>query len=308
MQPLKIHVKEDSGERLDIYVTNIISNESRTYIKELIKNGYIKVNGNIVKPKYKVKYKDHIIINFPKPEIIKIKPENMKLDIIYEDENLAIINKPQGMVVHPAKDNYSGTLVNGLLYHFEHLSNYAGLMRPGIVHRLDKDTSGLLIVAKDNFSHERLSKALKARKINRKYYALVHGDVKEDKKTIIKPIGRNPNDRRKMEVVREHGKIAITHYKVLRRYKNYTLLEIELETGRTHQIRVHMAYIGHPVVGDRSYSDIGDKFGLKGQLLHAREISFVHPLNNCLMKFTSNLPDYFQEIVNLLNERVGEIS
>lgn len=308
MKPLKIYVKEDSGVRLDIYVTNIISNESRTYIKELIKNGYIKVNGNTVKPKYQVKPKDHIIINFPKPEIIEIKPENMKLDIIYEDENLAIINKPQGMVVHPAKDNNSGTLVNGLLYHFEHLSNYAGLMRPGIVHRLDKDTSGLLVVAKDNFSHERLSKALKERNINRKYYALVHGDVEVDKETIIKPIGRNPNDRRKMEVVRKYGKLAITHYKVLKRYKNYTLIEIELETGRTHQIRVHMAYIGNPVVGDRTYSNIRDKFGLKGQLLHSREIGFVHPLNNCFMKFTSNLPDYFQEIINLLNGRAGEIS
>lgn len=307
MKPFKIYVKDNNSERLDSYVTNIMDNKSRTYIKELIKEGYIKVNGKIVKPKYSVKPKDCITISFPKPKIIEIKPEDIKLDIIYEDENIAIINKPQNMVVHPAKDNYSGTLVNGLLYHIHPLSNYAGLMRPGIVHRLDKDTSGLLIIAKDNFSHERLTKDFKARKIKRKYYALVHGRVKIDENTIKKPIRRNEIDRRKMEVVEGNGKMAITHYRILKRYEDYTLLEIELETGRTHQIRVHMAYIGHPVVGDKTYSNRKNPFKLKGQLLHAKKIGFIHPLKNYFMEFTSNLPDYFQEILNFLNKTGGEI-
>ncbi len=303
MESLKIQVEEnESNIRLDVYVANRVKRESRTYIQKLIKNGYIKVNGKKVKSKYLVKTGDRIIINFPGPKVIEIKPEDIPLDIIYEDRNIAIVNKPQGMVVHPANGNFSGTLVNGLLYYFEHLSDCNGLMRPGIVHRLDKDTSGLLIIAKDNYSHEILAKEFKARNIKRKYYVLVHGNVKVDRDTINTLIGRHPVDRKRMSVVKKNGKEAITHFKVLERYDDYTLLEVELETGRTHQIRVHMAYINHPVVGDMTYSNRKNKFKIKGQLLHARELGFIHPVKNVYMEFVSDVPDYFENILIALRK------
>ncbi len=307
MKLLEIYVNEFKGERIDIYMSNKIKNESRTYIQNLIKNGYIRVNGNIVKPNYLVRLGDSITVSFPKPKIIQIKPEDISLNIVYEDENIAIVNKPQGMVVHPADGNYSGTLVNGLIYYFNNLSNYGGLMRPGIVHRLDKDTSGLLIIAKDNYSHERLTKELRVRNVKRKYYALVYGNIKLNKQTIKEPIGRDSTDRRRMTVVERNGKLAITHYRVLKRYDGYTLLEIELETGRTHQIRVHMGYIGHPVVGDMTYSKGENPFNLEGQLLHAREIGFIHPLKNYYMEFTSKVPDYFQRTLDSLKEIGGDL-
>ncbi|HLR33863.1 MAG TPA: RluA family pseudouridine synthase [Tissierellales bacterium] len=297
MKSIEIYVSEDSGKRIDVYLAKIMEDESRTYIKGLINNGYIKVNGKIVKPKYLVKLKDFITVNFPEPEIIQIKPEDISLDIVYEDDNIAIINKPQGLLVHPANGNYSETLVNGLFYYFNHLSNYGGIMRPGIVHRLDKDTSGLLIIAKDNYCHERLSKELKYRNVKRIYWALVYGNIEQDKSTIKNYLGRDSSDRRKMTVVEKGGKLAITHYEVLERYKDYTLLEIELETGRTHQIRVHMASIGHPIVGDMTYSNRENPFRLKGQLLHAKEIGFIHPIKNCYLEFTSDLPYYFQKVL-----------
>ncbi len=303
MKPIEIHVDENNGKRIDAYLAKIMKDESRTYIKDLINNGYIKVNGKTVKPKYLVKLKDFITVNFPEPEIIQIKPEDISLDIVYEDDNIAVINKPQGLLVHPANGNYSETLVNGLLYYFNHLSNYGGVMRPGIVHRLDKDTSGLLIIAKDNYCHERLSKKLKYRDIKRIYWALVYGDIEQDKSTIKNYLGRDSLDRRKMTVVEKGGKSAITHYKVLERYKDYTLVEIELETGRTHQIRVHMASIGHPVVGDMAYSNRENPFRLKGQLLHAKEISFIHPIKNCYLEFTSDLPYYFQKVLKSIREK-----
>src|SRR5699024_7826495 len=297
MKSIEIYVSEDSGKRIDVYLAKIMEDESRTYIKGLINNGYIKVNGKIVKPKYLVKLKNFITVNFPEPEIIQIKPEDISLDIVYEDDNIAIINKPQGLLVHPANGNYSETLVNGLFYYFNHLSNYGGIMRPGIVHRLDKDTSGLLIIAKDNYCHERLSKELKYRNVKRIYWALVYGNIEQDKSTIKNYLGRDSSDRRKMTVVEKGGKFAITHYEVLERYKDYTLLEIELETGRTHQIRVHMASIGHPIVGDMTYSNRENPFRLKGQLLHAKEIGFIHPIKNCYLEFTSDLPYYFQKVL-----------
>lgn len=302
MKPLEIYVDEGNGKRIDVYLASKIRNESRSYIQDLIKNGYIKVNGKNIKPKYSVKLKDLITISFPKPKIVQIKPEDIPLDIIYQDDNIAVINKPQGLIVHPSDKCYSNTLVNGLLYHFNHLSDYSGLMRPGIVHRLDKDTSGLLIIAKDNYSHERISKELKYRNVKRIYYALVYGRVKQKKSTIKEPIGRKSADRRKMAVVRKGGKLAITHYEVLERYNDYTLVKIELETGRTHQIRVHMDYIGHPIVGDVTYSNVKNPFKLKGQLLHAKELGFIHPLKKCYLKFTSDLPTYFQEVLKLLRE------
>ncbi|QXM05852.1 RluA family pseudouridine synthase [Crassaminicella indica] len=296
----------DEDTRLDLYLSNQLVELSRSYIQKLIEKGKVKINGNVTKiKKYKVMENDQIEIEIPAPEVLKIEPENIPIEIVYEDDDLLVVNKPQGMVVHPAPGNYHGTLVNALMYHCKNLSSINGVIRPGIVHRIDKDTSGLLMVAKSDQAHKGLAEQLKEHSINRRYIALVHGNIKEEKGTISAPIGRHPVDRLKMAVVDRNGKDATTHFTVLKRFKEYTLIEARLETGRTHQIRVHMAYINHPLVGDPTYGPKKQKFRLNGQMLHAKVIGFVHPIKGEYMEFTSDLPDYFKNLIKILDDKIS---
>ncbi|NLV89057.1 MAG: RluA family pseudouridine synthase [Tissierellia bacterium] len=303
MNIIEIYVDEDDGERLDSYIAREIDEVSRSFVQKLIKEGLVLVNEKHVKASYTVNEGDYIKIEFPKPKRLEIIPEDIPLDIVFQDQDLVIINKPQDMVVHPAPGNYSGTLVNGLLFHIDTLSSINGIIRPGIVHRLDKDTSGLLVVAKNDSAHRFLSEELKNRRIKRNYICLVHGILKNDEGTIDAPIGRHPKDRKKMAVVNKNSKEAITHYKVLDRYDNYTLLEVSLETGRTHQIRVHMAYINYPIVGDPIYSKGKNEFGLDKQMLHAYKLGFIHPSTKEYMEFKTDLPLYFKNIIGILENK-----
>ncbi|MDD3383280.1 MAG: RluA family pseudouridine synthase [Bacilli bacterium] len=288
--------------RIDKFISNIYSSFSRTRIQNMINNGDILVNDKEVKPSYKTSAGDVITIEIIPISDSKITPENIPLKIIYEDDDLIIIDKPQGMVVHPANGHYSGTLANALLYHFENnLSSINGSIRPGIVHRIDKDTSGLLMVAKNDFAHEKLAEQLKNKTASRVYYAIVGGEMEHSEGEIIAPIGRHLNNRKKMAVV-SSGKNAVTHFKVIERFNGYTLIECKLETGRTHQIRVHMAYIHHPIIGDLLYG--GKKFEfLNGQLLHAKCLILNHPVSNKKMKFECDLPDYFVNVLNILKNK-----
>ncbi len=288
-------VVSEKGERIDSYLSSKID-YSRSKIVKMLKDGIILVNGVKVKNSYILKEGDTINIGEFKEEEMSLEPENIPLDIVYEDDDVLVVNKPNGMVVHPAVGNSHGTLVNALLYHSKNLSNINGEFRPGIVHRIDAYTTGLLMVAKNNKSHEILANELENKKTHRKYVALVWGVIKEDTATIDAPIGRDVNDRKKMCVTSVNSKHAKTHLKVLKRYKDATLIELELETGRTHQIRVHMNYIGHPVVNDPVYGGrklIDDS----GQCLHAKEIGFTHPTTKKYMEFTSELPDCFMNIL-----------
>lgn len=303
MNIIEIYVDEDDGERLDSYLAKELNEVSRTYVQKLIKNGLVLVNNKAVKPSYIVEEGDYIKVDFPEPKKLEILPEDIPLDIVYQDEDIVIINKPQDMVVHPAPSNYSGTLVNGLLFHIDSLSSINGIIRPGIVHRLDKDTSGLLIVAKNDSAHRFLSEELKQRRVKRNYIALVHGEMKNDEGTIDAPIGRHPRDRKKMAVTDKNSKEAITHYNVLNRYDNYTLVELSLETGRTHQIRVHLAHINYPIVGDPVYSQRKNEFGLDKQMLHAYKLAFIHPSTKKYMEFKTDLPPYFKRILNVLENK-----
>lgn len=291
----------DSAERLDKFIADN-SEISRSFAAKLAEDGKISVNGKTAGKKTKLKNGDKIVIEIPEPETLEAIPQDIPLDILYEDDYVIVVNKPQGMVVHPAPGNHDGTLVNGLLYHCS-LSSINGVIRPGIVHRIDKDTSGLLIVAKTNEAHEALSAQLKERKALRKYNCIVNGSIKEDSGTINKPIGRHPQDRKKMAVI-EGGREAITHYRVLERFGAYTFVECILETGRTHQIRVHMASTGHSIVGDPLYGIKKEKFKTNGQLLHARTIGFTHPKTHKLMQFDSELPEYFTRILNRLRNNI----
>lgn len=298
---MEITVSE-AGVRLDKYVSENAENISRSFAAKLAENGQITANGKTVGKNYKTAAGDILKIDLPEAEEAQILPEDIPLDIVYEDDNLLVVNKPQGMVVHPAPGNYSGTLVNALMFHCKgNLSAINGTIRPGIVHRIDKDTSGLLVVAKNNNAHAALSEQLKEKKAVRKYYALVNGVVKENG-TVDKPIARHPRDRKKMAVV-QGGRDAVTHYKVLEIYDRYTLLECILETGRTHQIRVHMSYIGHSIVGDKTYGRQKEEFKLSGQLLHAKTIGFVHPVTDEYMEFSSDIPEYFSQVLNKLDKR-----
>lgn len=287
---------EENETRLDSYLSNKLD-ISRSKVKKLIDENKIKVNDKVVKSSYKIKENDLITIEEIKEEEMDIKKENIPLEIVYEDDDVIVVNKPNKMVVHPAPGNYSGTLVNALLYHFNSLSDINGSIRPGIVHRIDAETTGLLMVAKNNKAHEILAKELEEKKTYRKYIALVHGVIMHDTGTIDAPIGRDENDRKKMKVTDINSKEAITHFKVLERYNKATLIELRLETGRTHQIRVHMNYIGYPVVNDPVYGRrkiIDDT----GQCLHAKELGFVHPTTGKYMQFTSELPECFINILN----------
>lgn len=287
--------REDSGIRIDSYLNNILD-MSRSKVQKLLKDGYIQVNNNSIKSSYVLKENDVVTVDeFPEEEM-SVEPEKMDLDIVYEDDDVIVINKPNGMVVHPAAGNYSGTLVNGLMYYSKNLSTINGEFRPGIVHRIDAYTTGLLVVAKNDKAHEFLARQLEEKKTHRKYWAIVWGVIQNDTGTIDAPIGRDLNNRKKMAVTAVNSKGAITHFRVLERFKNATLIELKLETGRTHQIRVHMDYIGYPVVNDPVYGNrklIDDS----GQCLHAKELGFIHPRTNQYMEFNSELPECF---INLL--------
>ena len=298
--------EENKGKRLDIFLNDNIENMTRSYIKKLIEEENILINDKNVKSGYLLKLNDNIIVNIPEDKTSDIKAEDIKLNIIYEDDDIIIVNKEKGMVVHPANGNYTGTMVNSLMNsHNGKLSSINGVIRPGIVHRIDKDTSGILVVAKNDNAHKKLSEQFKVHSITRKYVALVKGIIKEDNLDINMPIGRNPKDRKKMAVTYKNSKDAITHIKVLKRYynSNITLIEASLETGRTHQIRVHMSYIGHPLLGDEVYGKKDNTFKVQGQMLHAKVLGFIHPKTNEYVKYESDLPEEFKNIITKLENK-----
>ena len=293
--------EELADERIDKCLSLLMDTLSRSYIQKLIKEEHVFVNEKIVKSNYRVKEEDEICFYLPKSIEPEILPQDIPLNIIYEDEDIIIVNKPKGMVVHPAAGHYKDTLVNGLLYHCkDSLSGINGVMRPGIVHRIDMNTTGSLIVCKNDLSHNHIAAQLKEHSITRKYHAIVYGDLKDDFGTINKSIGRSDTDRKKMAVNAKNGRNAVTHYKVLQRFGKYTYIECQLETGRTHQIRVHMASIGHPILGDEVYSSRTSPFKLTGQTLHAKTIGFIHPRSEKYMEFEAPLPDYFLHLLDIL--------
>ena len=296
-----LKVNEDGVDiRLDIFLVQH-TNFTRSYLKTLNDEGRILVNNEKKKSGYKLKLSDQIEIDEKPISTIDASPENIPLDIVYEDDDLLVVDKPRGMVVHPAAGNYTGTLVNALLYHCgSSLSGINGVLRPGIVHRIDKDTSGLLIVAKNDRAHAGLARQIKEHSFERAYECVVHGNIKEDEFTVSLPIGRNPKDRKKMAVVYKNSKPAVTHVKVLKRYGSFTHLRCTLETGRTHQIRVHLSHIGHPIAGDEVYGPKKPVKGLNGQCLHAKHIGFVHPITGQWLSFESELPEYFTRFLSKL--------
>ena len=288
--------------RIDRFLGSRLEQVSRSYLQKLVKEGAVLVNGKPVKSSYKVENGDWIRLEIPDAVEPEIEAEEMDLDILYEDSDIILINKPKGMVVHPAAGHYSGTLVNGLMAHCkDELSGINGVMRPGIVHRIDMDTTGVLIVCKNDKAHNAIAEQLKVHSITRKYYAIVHGVLKADTGTVNAPIGRHPVDRKKMSINEKNGKEAVTHYRVLRRFRRFTFVECQLETGRTHQIRVHMASIGHPLLGDQVYGPAKVPFsGLQGQTLHAGVLGIIHPSTGEYMEFTAPLPSYFEAVLKKL--------
>ena len=293
----------DSGLRIDKYLSSVNEQLSRSYIQKLLKSGLVLVDGKPVKASYQVDEGDVISLDIPEAVEPEIEPEDMDLDILYEDQDVILVNKPKGMVVHPAAGHYSHTLVNGLMYHCkDQLSGINGVMRPGIVHRIDMDTTGVIIACKNDMAHNSIAAQLKEHSITRRYQAIVHGVLKDDTGTIEGPIGRHPTDRKKMSINYNNGKNAVTHYKVLKRFRQYTHVECRLETGRTHQIRVHMASIGHPLLGDTVYGSSRNPYHLEGQALHAMILGFVHPRTGEYMEFTAPLPEYFVKLLTKLRK------
>lgn len=294
-----IVLETENKLRIDKLLSNLVS-ESRSQVQSWITNEHVLVNGEIIKPNYKCQTADEISWKIPEPEPLNIEPENIPLRVVYEDSDLLVVNKPKGMVVHPSAGHQNGTLVNALLYHCEDLSGINGVERPGIVHRIDKDTSGLLVVAKSDLAHTNLSEQMASKDIERKYEAVVHGVIEHETGLIDAPIGRDKNDRQKMGIV-DDGKPAVTHFRVIRRYDNFTHLECQLETGRTHQIRVHMKYIDFPVVGDPKY---GRRKTLEtdGQVLHAKSLGFNHPRTNEWLFFEEKAPAYFEELLSQIEK------
>ena len=300
---------ESEGERIDKYISiqcveMHLDSLSRSFVQKIIKDGNVFVNDNVVKANYKIRAEDSIRFFIPDCVEPDIPAQNIPLDILYEDKDILIINKPKNMVVHPAPGHYDGTLVNAVMYHCKgELSGINGIMRPGIVHRIDKDTTGSVIICKNDETHNAIATLLKTHDITRKYRAIVYGSIKEEQGTVDAPIGRNPIDRKKMAINEKNGKRAVTHYKVLEHFNNYTYIECQLETGRTHQIRVHMASIGHPLLGDEVYCSRKAPFKLEGQVLHAMIIGFVHPRNGNYIEFEAPLPEYFKNLLNILRNR-----
>lgn len=296
-----IFASQESGERLDKFLDEMLPDFSRSYLQKLIKGQHVTVQGQIVKPNYRLRAEDEIHIEIPDEIKLDITPEKIPLDILYEDQDLLVINKPKGMVVHPAAGHYSGTLVNALLYHCEgQLSGINGVLRPGIVHRIDRDTTGSLVVCKNDMAHRSLAEQLKEHSINRRYRAIVWGNLKENEGTVDAPIGRHPIDRKKMAINRTNGKRAVTHYRVLKRFSRFTYIECRLETGRTHQIRVHMASLGHPLLGDTVYSTAKSPYTLEGQCLHAMTLGFIHPRTGEYIECTAPLPEYFEHLLEIM--------
>lgn len=301
MKEFKFTVSEDyEGERIDKYLTELIPEFTRSFIQKQIEDKKLLVNNKIVKSNFRISSGDSIYFESPEAIIPDILPENIPLDIVYEDDDVAIVNKPQGMVVHPAAGHYTGTMVNGLMYHLNgRLSGINGVLRPGIVHRIDKDTSGLIIVCKNDFSHNHIAEQLKEHTAERTYRAIVHGTFDEDNGVINASLGRDPKSRLKMAVVMG-GKRAVTHYKVLERFEKYTYIECRLETGRTHQIRVHMASKGHPLMGDPLYCNLNEPVKCEGQILHAKTIGFISPSTGEKIRLDSEIPEYFEKILTYL--------
>lgn len=290
-------------ERIDKYISGMVDTLSRSYLQKLIKENAVSVNGAPVKANYRVKAEDEIVFYLPEAVEPDIEPEDIALSILYEDEDLLFINKPKGMVVHPAAGHYSGTVVNAVLYHCRgHLSGINGIMRPGIVHRIDKDTTGSLVICKTDAAHADVARQLKEHTITRRYRAIVHGLFAEEEGTIDTPIGRHPTERKKMAAGVSNGRTAVTHYRILQRFEGYTYLECMLETGRTHQIRVHMASIGHPLLGDEVYGNRKSPFKLEGQTLHAMTLGLQHPRDGRYLEIEAPLPDYFVRLLQILKK------
>lgn len=296
--------QQTAGVRLDVVITAVLEEYSRSFIQKLFDNGNVSVNGRICREKkYKASEGDKVWVYIPEPEELKVEAENIPIEIVYEDDDMLVVNKPAGMVVHPAPGNYSATLVNALMYHCkDKLSSINGIIRPGIVHRIDKNTSGLLMVAKTDKAHDKLSHQLSCHSITRKYKAIVYNNIKEDEGTVAEPIGRDPKNRLRNAVTSINSKKAVTHYKVLERFGKFTLVEAVLETGRTHQIRVHMSYIRHPLLGDDLYGPQSNKLGVKRQMLHAETLGFEHPTTGLYMEFKSPLPDDFSATLDKLRK------
>lgn len=291
----------EDDERLDKWISHALPDLSRSYIQKCIKDNDVSVNGKPQKAGYRLRVDDEIVFSIPEAVEPAIEAENIPLDILYEDMDLLIVNKPKGMVVHPAPGHYSGTLVNAVMYHCKDcLSGINGVMRPGIVHRIDRDTTGSLIICKNDHAHNSIAAQLKEHSITRKYHAIVHGVMEQDSGTVQASIGRDPKDRKKMAVNEVNGKPAVTHYTVLQRFNEYTYIECRLETGRTHQIRVHMASIGHPVLGDEVYCRKNSPYHLDGQTLHAMVIGFIHPVTDKYVEVTAPLPEYFEHLLHIL--------
>lgn len=302
MEEFRFEITEDmEDERIDKCISMLIDSLSRSFIQKMIKEGQVLVNGEVVKSSYRVSTDDEVFFLLPEAVEPDILPEPIPLDILYEDRDVIVVNKPKGMVVHPAAGHYSNTLVNALMYHCgKELSGINGVMRPGIVHRIDKDTTGSLIVCKNDKAHNSIAAQLKDHSINRRYRAICMGVIKEEELTIDRPLGRHPIDRKKMAVNEKNGKRAVTHVKVLKRFKNHTYIECVLETGRTHQIRVHLASIGHPILGDEVYSSQKTPFHLQGQTLHAYTLGFIHPTTLEYVEAVAPLPDYFCHLLEIL--------
>lgn len=295
--------EEKNGTRLDVYLTEYLGEKSRSFVQGLIDGNNVSVNNLAKKSNYRLKTRDRIKVVIPEPVELSLEGEDIPLDIMYEDTDIIVVNKPQGMVVHPANGVYSGTLVNALLNHCKDLSGINGVLRPGIVHRIDKDTAGVLVVAKNDYAHNKLAEQLKDHSMTRVYNAIVEGNLKADNGTIDAPLGRDPVERIKIAVVKD-GRRAVTHFQVLERYKNHSLIECRLETGRTHQIRVHMAHIGHPLVGDPVYGYKKQKFNVEGQMLFAKILGFIHPRSGEYMEFQAVMPESFKKVLNILRNEL----